>query len=90
MAQPPMKCAVSGVLKGSPTAPPGMPPMMPAMSAHRLVGHRDPGRVGLAVALLAGHSRPVSRTRLVNVVIELSTVCITSAMTVRSDQCLRS
>ena len=33
---------------------------------------------------------PVPGTRLGNVVIELSSVCITSAMTVRSDQCLTS
>lgn len=52
-----------------------------------LVADRDPCRVRLAVSLLAQYQRIPSFPRLVNVVIELSRCCMTSAITVRSLHC---
>ena len=49
-----------------------------------LVAHGNPGRVRLAVALLARHAPEAELARLVKVVIELSRCCITRAITVRS------
>ncbi len=91
MVQPPMKCAVSGRLNGSPMEPPGLPPTTSAILR----------TAWLATGIQVGFGmpwpwrdercqRPVSRERLENTVIELSIVCMTSAMTVRSDQCFTS
>jgi hypothetical protein len=88
---PPMKCAVSGRLNGSPIEPPAVPPMIRAI--RRTASFPTGIQVGLGApwpCREVSRRRPVSRLALVNVVIELSRVCITRATTVRSDQCLTS
>ena len=92
IVQPPMKCAVSGTVERlADRCRPAVPPMIVGHPADGLVGDRDPGRVRLAVALPRGEpAAGRAGCACVKVVIELSRVCITSAMTVRSDQCLRS
>ena len=88
--QPPMKCAVSGRLKGSPMVPPAVPPIS---SAIRRAASLPAGiQVGLGSpwpCLDESTHRP-ARLRRRNVVIELSRLCMTRAMTVRSDQCRTS
>ena len=90
MAQPPMKWAVSGMPNGSPMLPPAVPPRCAAMRR----------TVSLATGIQVGFGAPWPCFDVMNqvpngpflpyVVIELSRVCMTSAMTVRSDQCLKS
>ena len=92
IAQPPMKCAVSGRLNGSPIGAAGG-------AAH----HRRPsgGRPRCRPGSRSGSGSPwpcrdVSTPATErgcacrNVVIELSRLCMTRAMTVRSDQCRTS
>ena len=86
-----MKWAVIGMLNGSPMEPPAVPPMIAAILRTTLLA------TGIQVGLgWPWPCREVRRhflvpgIRLGYVVIELSSVCITSATTVRSDQCLRS
>ncbi len=58
IAQPPMKCAVSGRLNGSPIEPPGGAAHDPAISRTAVVAGRDPGGVRDAVALRGGQVAP--------------------------------
>ncbi len=86
-----MKCAVSGRLNGSPMEPPGLPPTISAIV--RTAWLATGIQVGLGMPWPWREDRchrPVSRLRVENTVIELSIVCMTSAMTVRSDQCRTS
>lgn len=89
MAQPPRKCAVIGTSKISPMLLPGKPSMCSAtrVSASCAAGiHVGFGRPWPCLEVT--FRRP-SLVRLVNVVSELSCVCMTSPMMVRSDQRFR-
>ena len=86
-----MKCAVIGMLNGSPMEPPAVPPITAAILRTTVLA------IGIQVGFgLPCPCREVRRHFLVPgiflgyVVIELSSVCITRATTVRSDQCFRS
>ena len=85
-----MKCAVIGMLNGSPIEPPGVPPMISAILRTAWLATGIQVGFGLAVALARGQVPAPGPGSSVKVVIELSRVCITSAITVRSDQCLTS
>jgi hypothetical protein len=86
-----MKWAVSGRLNGSPIDPPGFPPRILAISrTTRLPTGIQVGFGAPCPCLEERCRRPVRRLRLENVVMELSIDCMTSAITVRSDQCRRS
>jgi hypothetical protein len=89
--QPPMKCAVSGRLNGSPIDPPALPPITSAIL--RTAWLATGIQVGFGCpwpCFEVSFHRRVSRFRVEKVVIELSIVCITRATTVRSDQCRTS
>ena len=63
-----------------------MPPISSASSRAARVAGRDPGRVGRAVARAGDQPRGRAGRAASRVVSELSTDCMTSAITVRSDQ----
>src|SRR5262245_54246971 len=87
IVHPPMKWAVNGLLNGSPMVPPAVPPTIRAI--RRAASLAAGIQVGLGSPLPwreVSTRRPVSRDRFVYVVIELSRVCMTSAITVFPDQ----
>ena len=54
--QPPMKCAVIGMLNGSPIEPPAVPPMTPAIRRTASLATGIQVGLGCAVALLGGEA----------------------------------
>ena len=86
MTQPPRKCAVIGISAISPTLFSGKPPILAAM--RRIVSLATGIQVGLGApcpGLEVSLIRP-SLVRFGYTVIELSSVCMVSPMTARSDQ----
>ena len=82
MGQPPRKCAVMGMLKMSPTVPPGVPSIL---SASRRVASLPLGihdGLGSPCPCLLETYRNGPR-RLTKVCSELSRFCMTSTITVR-------
>ena len=84
-----MKCAVSGRLNGSPIEPPSVPPITRAIRRTASLAAGIQVGFGLPWPCREDITQP-SGVFLGNVVIELSSDCITSAITVRSDQCRKS
>src|SRR5246127_3390246 len=81
---PPRKWAVSGILNSSPQVPPATPSTLAAIRRVTWLPIGIHDGFGSPCPCLLEYQRTPSLPRLVNVVIELSRCCLTSAITVRS------
>ena len=88
--QPPMKWAVSGMLNGSPIEPPGKPPMISAIRRTAWLATGIQVGFGSPWPCREDSTRRPNRPALQKTWMELSRLCMTRAITARSDQCFMS